>query len=189
MKTLHVPTLTPAMHYDGTSFPPASILMLLAGTGVVALPQILQHRDPITNLGLCTHKRDQVRVPIDVVLSYRQDDVLLLGQLAKWCRAGKGQETEGVRHCTLLLTDANTDTAPYPDAPADDGEHAIRALEGLTNARVVRSRITPAIVSEALARMPHRCRVVVSGPGGFNSATRTMLANIIDDSHVTVLSA
>lgn len=187
-KTLHVPSLTPEMNYDGSCFPPASVLLLLAGTGVVALPQILHHRNPVSQLGLCTHKRDQLRVPIDVVLSCRKDDVLLLPNLVEWCRAG---EIEGVRHCTLLLTDAaaESDQVAYPESCAGNSDDAMRALEGLPNACVVRSRISSAIVAEAVARMPHRCRVVVSGPGGFNSAVRSMLADVIDDSQITVLSA
>ena len=79
VRTLRVPSL---VHEGGIgddgggAFKPGSVLMLLAGTGVVALPQILHHRDPLYKLGISTPKRDQLHVPIDAVLSFREDDVL-----------------------------------------------------------------------------------------------------------------
>lgn len=45
------------------------------------LPQVLSHRDPVALLGISTARRDQLRVPIDAVLSYREDDALLLPQV------------------------------------------------------------------------------------------------------------
>ena len=55
-KTLHVPALVA----EGRAYRPASVLLLLAGTGAVALPQLLCHRDPIRLLGIPTPRRDQV---------------------------------------------------------------------------------------------------------------------------------
>ena len=52
------------------------------GTGVVALPQILAHRDPYGSLRISTPKRDQLRVPIDVLLSCREDDAPLAPRAA-----------------------------------------------------------------------------------------------------------
>ena len=49
-RTLRVPGLVA----DGGAFRPASVLLLLAGTGVVALPQILMHRDPMRQLAIST---------------------------------------------------------------------------------------------------------------------------------------
>lgn len=49
-RTLQVPSLVA----DGSSFSPMSVLLVLAGTGVVALPQILAHRDPMYKLGIST---------------------------------------------------------------------------------------------------------------------------------------
>ena len=186
-RTLRVPGLVA----DGGAFRPASVLLLLAGTGVVALPQILMHRDPMRQLAISTPKRDQLHVPIDVVLSCREDDVLLLPELARWCGDGDGGEASGVRHCALLLTPpANAREPPFPDAPAGGAAEAERALHGLANARVVRSRLNPTILAEAFARMPQPCRVVVSGPGGFNSAAREMLLELVDDEEqITTLSA
>ena len=57
--------------------------------------------------------------------------------------------------------------------------------------QLLRARLSPAVVAEALARMPKPCRVVVSGPGGFNSAAHSMLAELMVDvdEQVTILSA
>ena len=63
------------------------------------------------------------------------------------------------------------------------------ALREVENASVQRSRLSAAIVAEAIERMPKPCRVVVSGPSGFNSAAREMLSRVVDQDSVTVLSA
>ena len=181
VKTLSVPSLVA----EGSSFQPASVLLILAGTGVVALPQVLAHRDPLQKLGVPTHKRDQLLVPIDLVLSCREDDVLLLPQIAEWCRAGS---QAGLRHCTLLLTAASSGTAPFPEGPSGQ-DLADKALHGLPNVRLIRSRLTSAVVAEAARRMPQPCRVVVSGPDGFSCAAREMLSGLLDDEAVTILSA
>jgi len=238
VKTLSVPSLVAT----GDAFPPASVLLLLGGTGVVALPQILHHRNPNYKLGFPTHKRDQLQVPIDVVLSCREDDVLLLGEIAQWCAEG---ETKGVRNFTLLLTSANSEAPIFSDGP--NCLEAESKLKGLDNARVLRSRLSPSIVADSIVRMPRRlddsdppssflhdheplpplpssrnvlcgpallhtccnnslhmhkpitflpdvllasrCRVVVSGPGLFNSAARSMLTDFVEDDDITVLSA
>ena len=80
VKTLSVPTLS---EDPASAFSPASVLLLLAGTGVVALPQILAHRDPHGQLGIATRETDQMRVPIDVVFSSRRDDVLMLPEKSR----------------------------------------------------------------------------------------------------------
>ena len=91
---------------EGRGFQPASVLLLLAGTGVVALPQLLAHRDPTRQLGIATPRHAQLKLPIDLLYSCRQDDVLMIPQLAQWCRDGgeASGEARGVRNCTLLLT-------------------------------------------------------------------------------------
>ena len=144
-------------------------------------------------------------MPVDVVLSCREDDALLLPQLAGWCReseeGGAGNErvavnavVRGVRSCTLLLTPAaagGAAAAPFPTAPAGDAAEAEGLLQGLPNARVVRARLSAPLVAESWAQMAQPCRVVVSGPGGFNTAARAMLAEAgVDvEAHVTILSA
>ena len=186
-RTLLVPSLVP----EGRAFRPASVLLLLAGTGVVALPQVLAHREPTRDLGLSTPQRDQLRVPIDVVLSCRDDDVLMLPQLAQWC--SDGGEARGVRALTLLLTPTpeGAHAPPFPVAQGGDGAEAESLLHGLANARVLRERLNASVLADAFSHMPQPCRVVVSGPAAFNTAARGMLAELALDVHeqVTVLSA
>lgn len=179
-KTLHVPTLVS----DGTSFSPASVLLLLGGTGVVALPQILHHQNPVHDLGLSTHKRDRLLVPIHVFLSCRIDDILFLPQIAKYCQSSTA--TSGVQEFTLFLTNENSDVPLFPETAGDNPGFV---LYGISNARIIYSRITLDMISDALERMPKPCRIVVSGPDGFNKTARDMLTNVVDTDHITVLSA
>ena len=182
VRTLHVPGLVPE---GGGGFQPGSVLLLLAGTGAVALPQVLHHRDPLYKLGMSTSASKQLRVPIDVVLSFRDDDVLCIPQIADLCRDKKA----GVRHCTLLLTAANAAPPIFPGASGGDGAAAESALQDVENATIVRSRLNAGIVSSALDRMEAPCRVVVSGPDSFNSAARELLKGVISNDNVTILSA
>lgn len=183
-KTLGVPALTE----DSTGFRPASVLLLLAGTGIVALPQILHHRDPIQMLSITTPKRDQLEVPIELVLSCREDDVLFLSEIAQWCRGGNN--TTGLRHCTLLLTPASTGAAPFANVYEDNKAIAENLMLDLPNLVIKHTRINASIVTVAYSNMPRPCRVVVSGPGGFNTAVQQMLASVIDDpDHITTLTA
>ena len=79
---------------------------------------------------------------------------------------------------------------PFADATTGDAAEAEKALRGLENARVLHTRLSPQLLGESLARMPRRCRVLVSGPGEFNSAAREMLdgfGEVAED--ITVLAA
>ena len=63
-------------------------------------------------------------------------------------------------------------------------------LAASPNAAVVRARLDGALLREAYARMPRPCRVVVSGPDGFNAACRSALLDLVDDADdVTILAA
>ena len=175
----------PALVAEGRAYRPASVLLLLAGTGVVALPQILAHRDPYGSLRISTPKRDQLRVPIDVLLSCREDDAPMAPRCAAWCR--EEGDIAGLRNATTLLSPAAEGEVPFPNAPDVDVDAAVAGLE---NARVVRGRLSAQILSEAYQKMPQPCRVVVSGPGEYNSAVPEMLVDLVDDlDSVTVLSA
>ncbi|KAL7477570.1 hypothetical protein ACHAW6_003374 [Cyclotella cf. meneghiniana] len=179
-KTLHVPTLVS----DGSSFLPSSVLLLLGGTGVVALPQILDHQNPVHNLGFSTHKRDRLLVPIHVFLSCRKDDILLLPQIAKCCHTST--PTSGVQDFTLFVTNDNSDVPLFPETGGDNPEEV---LDGIPNTRIFYSRVTSDMISDTLERMPKPCRIVVSGPDGFNQSARDMLADIVETDHITILSA
>ena len=146
IKTLSVPTLTSDNHHtstgtstgndddddddDDTSFQPASVLLLLAGTGIVAVPQILAHRDPYTKLGIPTRRSAQLPCPIDLIHACRGDDILLLPQIKEYCvehvrntaanTTNRNKTTcRGLRNYTLLLTETTNDdadeVAPYAD--------------------------------------------------------------------------
>ena len=237
VKTLSLPSLVAG---DGT-FTPGSVLLLLAGTGVVALPQILQARDPSKKLGISVPRRDQLAVPIDLVLSCRDDDVLMVPQLTQWCQDACASEekkakerarqlelqqakrakkdagepvseedsdsddsdakanaapptahgaTIGLRRCTLLLTSKGP---PLPSPPFANGvshETECDTLQSLPNAQVLRTRLTLELLSEAMARMPTPCRVVVSGPSSFNATAREMLSELaVDNDSITILEA
>ena len=84
IKTLSVPSLATA-EGGGEGFQPASVLLLLAGTGIVALPQIIAHREPIRLLGIPTNRSSQLPCPIDLIQSCREDDLLLLPQGHRRC--------------------------------------------------------------------------------------------------------
>ena len=76
---------------------------------------------------------------------------------------------------------------PFPNAPDVDVDAAVAGLE---NASVVRGRLSAQILSEAYQKMPQPCRVVVSGPAGFNGAVKEMLSQFgYDMEMVTILSA
>jgi ferredoxin-NADP reductase len=183
--TLHVPTLVP----EGPGFQPASVMLILGGTGVVALPQILHHRDPTNKHTIRGGSQPFSSVPLQLILSCRKDDVLLLREVIAWCQ----DRRMGLRHCTLFVTDAAvTDAAaapalpPFPNASGQDWKE----LRALPNARVVDGRLKSEFLREIMPSMPKPCRTVVSGPAGFNAYVREMLAflGVVVDM-ITILSA
>ena len=187
--TMHVPGLTP-FGSGIASFMPASVLLILGGTGVVALPQLLVHRDPINKLAMSTPRRKQLHVPIDLILSCREDDTLLLPHITEWCREGMAEDARGIRSCTLLLTPPASGSValPYPNVRVGDSAEAEALLREVENVRIRRERLSAEVVSDALRRMPHPTRVIVSGPATFNVAARSLLDSL-DESQVTLLSA
>jgi Thioredoxin-like [2Fe-2S] ferredoxin/Oxidoreductase FAD-binding domain len=213
VQTLSVPALV-----TGTSFNPASVLLLLAGTGVVLLPQVLHHRDPYGKIGISTKRSQQLHVPVDLILSCRIDDVLMLPDIVTYSREGSAMMagpsavavTKGLRSSTLLLTDKNNNnsnnntaaagapvnnndkgkcTAPFPGFV--DNPTALDELRALPNARVLNDiRLNIELVIEAVGRMSMPCRVVVSGPSGFNGAARSLLLDAgVDVEAITILEA
>jgi hypothetical protein len=176
---------------------------MLAGTGVVALPQLLAHRDPVNKLGISTPRRDQMKdAPIDVLLSFREDDVLMTPELTRWCREGAagpvsspfGTTYAGVRHCTVLLTPPVMTSGagvPFPSHPKclSDADDAVASLAKFADVRRG-YRLDANGVEAAVARMPPPCRVVVSGSSAFNGAAREYLRELMDiEKHVTILAA
>ena len=82
---------------------------------------------------------------------------------------------------------------PLPSPLFADGidhESQCAELQRLPNAQVLRTRLTPELVSTAMSGMPLPCRVVVSGPSSFNAAAREMLSELaVDNDSITILEA
>ena len=193
----------PSLHtedYDG--FQPASVLLLLAGTGIVALPQIMAHREPTRMLGIGTARYRQLRVPIDLIHSCREDDLLLLPQIKQYCSEGmrpQHQRVRGLRHYSLLLTNEklvqgkDQQYAPFKEyfnGNDDEANNCYAVLKDVPNAELIEARLNKRIIANALGRMTRPFRVVVSGPDAFNKAAREFLdACEVEPESVTVLSA
>ena len=187
IKTLEVPGLVVR---KSDSFFPSSVLLVLGGTGVVALPQVLYHRNPQLKLGISTPLRSQLRIPIDLILSCREDDVLMLPEVVQFCKESQSGVEKGLRNCTLLLTDANSRINTFPFTTPTPSVQHIEELASMENAQVIRSRLKLEIVIESLSKMPQPCRVVVSGPAGFNTAAREMLKEAnVPDANLTILES
>ncbi|VEU41223.1 unnamed protein product, partial [Pseudo-nitzschia multistriata] len=195
--TLSVPSLVPATSNGDGAPLPGSVLLLLAGTGIVALPQVLAHREPHRFLGISTPRNSQLRCPIDVVHSCREDDLLMLPSIGEWCLEGTRPHPRfrGIRRYDLLVTGASTTDPPFSGCVSASGGRDPWALVqgGLPpNATVHRSRrLTEEMVGEALGRAVRPCRVVVSGPDAFNEAARSfcLASGLVEPGQVTVLAA
>ena len=106
------------------------------------------------------------------------------------------KQENGIKHCTLLLTEKNKEAEKYPFAQKDissktsEEDNMINILNNLPNGQVLESRLEQQIVTESLSRMPQPCRIVVSGPSGFNAAARGMLiAAGVSHDNITILEA
>lgn len=207
LPTLTLPSL--ALFGDETQQPPKSVLLLLAGTGIVALPQILAHREPAKLLGISTQRRNTLQCPIDLIHSCRSDDLLMIPEIRQYCLASQ-QETaqpkrrfQGLRNYTLLTTDG--DSTGSLEAPFEAEMKGSNSTQGglqkllgdLPNSTVRSSqRLDEAIVFKALEKMVFPCRVVVSGPDAYNDAARRFLEQANSNSvggdpklQITILSA
>ena len=177
MKTLHVPSLALDERYMNRKH--ASILLLVAGTGVVSVPQVLHPTRSTTCFG---GRGQPITQPVSVVYSCRADDALLVPELASWCQEGS------LACCSVLLTAAQAGTAPFPDVADVDVAAAFAELE---NAACVNARLSPEILHAELSLLSKPLRVLVSGPESFNGACKAMLDQIDDlgAEAVSILSA
>lgn len=197
IKTLTVPSL---IADDDDGFRPDSVLLLLAGTGIVALPQILAHREPYSLLGIPVPKYKQMNCPIDLIHSCHEDDVLLLQEIKQYCVEGAAthpsRKLRGLRNYTLLVTKPRSNGSgvqpPFHQALHDDNE-AINyhtTLNDVPNASIYSSRLSKNHVAEAVERLEGSYRIVVSGPDSYNNAARGFLEECgVDSTSVTILSA
>ena len=197
IKTLSVPSLS----LDEEVFRPASILLVLAGTGIVALPQILAHRDPNYKLGISTPRSAQLPCPIDLIFSCREDDILHLPQIRNYCiewtKMQNPRKLKGLRNFTLLLTDKKEDGENIPpyyrdfNSENDESHNYDEILKDVPNAKVLKSqRLNEAIIANAIEKLKEPYRIIVSGPDTFNNAARIFLDSCeVDSTRVTMLSA
>jgi len=198
-KTLSIPGLVP----EGEPFRPDSLLLVLAGTGIVALPQVLAHRDGYGKLGISTFPSQQIRIPIEVIFCCRRDDILMLPEITQWCKESAHDHEpkrgappfRGVRHCTLALTEpeGKASEAPFPFEDStfkDESASGLQSFEALHNTHLVHGRISLEMIKQNVSRMEAKCRIVVSGPVGFNTSVREMLlrCDVVDD-QMTILTA
>uniref|UniRef100_A0A7S4MUX1 Flavoprotein pyridine nucleotide cytochrome reductase-like FAD-binding domain-containing protein n=1 Tax=Odontella aurita TaxID=265563 RepID=A0A7S4MUX1_9STRA len=206
--TLSVPSLALAASNDNDDIgSPGSILLLLAGTGIVALPQILAHREPIRMLGISTPRRNHLSCPIDLIHSCREDDILMLPEIKEYCVQGlRPQHPKfcGLRNYTLLPSSrgsnnsSNTDPLPVTSPPppfknffeneGNDADARINIkkcydaaglLQDVSNASInISQRLDENILFEAIGKLIEPFRVVVSGPDAYNIAARK---HLVDD--------
>lgn len=163
----------------------ASVLLLLAGSGIVVASQVLQHQDPLKNIGIQT---PGLQVPVNLIYSCRKDDICMTNDLTAWCKLGltsNGQK--GLLACTLLLTEPQSGaTTPFPEAMEAENEE----FSHLSNASVSHARLSTELLGKEVSAMRSPCRIVVSGPESYNAAVRNMLLSVgVDKDAITILEA
>ena len=171
MTTLSVPALVPdtsPLGPDATKH--SSVLLVLAGTGIVVAANVLHHADPTTCFGTGKGRKPPLTSPISMIYACRHDDVLMASDIAKWCRAGSGQAR--LQRCVVAVS------APPTPFPQWGRTSALHELATLANVDVVDGRLTQQVLQSELVPLQSlgRCRVVVSGPAAFNKAVKEMLA-------------
>ena len=177
MKTMHVPSLTTGTQNINRKH--ESVLLIVAGTGVVAVPQIMHHASMETCFGV----RPPVKGPVSVIYSCRRDDALLISEMANWCRDGF------IQRCVVAITDPKPSAAVFPyikdvDVEASFGEKIPNASS------IIKGRLSVNILQAELKKLKEPLRVVITGPEGFNGAVRSMLEQIgVGLDAITILSA
>jgi hypothetical protein len=177
MKTLHVPSL--ASDDQCINRKHASVLLLVAGTGVVTVPQVLHHANSKT----CFGPRVPITQPVTAIYSCRSDDALLIPEMARLCLDGS------LTRCMVLVTPSQAVTTPFPDVADTDIEAAFSQLD---NAVCINARLSLALLQAEMNHLQKPVRVVVSGPESFNAACKCMLKQIdldLEAEGVTILSA
>ena len=67
-----------------------------------AVSQVLHHADPTTCFGTSATRTPPIIVPISLVYGCRQDDVLMEGEMAKWCAAAA--PSARLHRCVLAVS-------------------------------------------------------------------------------------
>ena len=176
------------------------LLLVLGGSGIAEVAQILQHAHPTTCFGAGATPVPPLKSPIHVIYACRRDDVLMADELAAWCAAeADGTRAPRLRRLVLALSAPHDqpDSAPFP--VADAAPPGLGDLTALDNVSVVESfeyaDNQPPLSSELLAAelaplqaLGGRCRVVACGPAGFAEAAAQKLADAgVETDAITVL--
>lgn len=177
MKTMSVPSLSVEDKHVNRKH--LSVLLLVAGTGVVAVPQVLHHAHQATCFDL--NKTPPITSPVSVIYSCRRDDVLLASELATWCKEGM------LQRCVVLTTETQASNHPFPEA---GGTNLTGIFSDLPNVVCVESRVSVDLLRDELAKLETPRRIVVSGPDTFNGAAKRMLEQLgVEAEAITILSA
>ena len=176
MQTMHVPSLTTGTQNINRKH--ESVLLIVAGTGVVVVPQIMHH----ASMETCFGGRPPIKVPVSVIYSCRRDDALLIPEMVNWCRDGF------IQRCVVAITDPKPSAAAFPYIKDVDVE---AAFGDLTNASsIIKGHLSVNILQAELKKLKEPLRVVITGPESFNGAVRSMLEQIgVGLDAITILSA
>ena len=145
MKTMHVPSLVLNINesVSNASMQHNGILLVLAGTGVVAAPQVLSHAASATSFGTSPTRPPPIKSAISVVYACRRDDVCMTTDIAQWCTATEENEAK-LQRCVLAIsppapnhTDAPAPFATHPPVSAEE----LDALSSFENVSVVERRV------------------------------------------------
>lgn len=166
--TLYVPSLVPQLD-DNKLGSPNSVLLLLAGTGLVVGSQLLQH----VNAAL--------KCPVSLVYACRRDD-FLGHDIAQSLEMGK------LQRALVLVSPPTTSSASvaFPEGPSGEVQLAH------PKARVHEGRLSEDLLRDELAVLTtwSPTRVVVSGPASFNAFASNLLSVCgVAKEAVTILSA
>ena len=184
MRTLFVPSLVE--NPRESKFKPASYLLILAETGIVAASQVLHHSDKST----CFGAEPVVTSPVSLIYSCRRDDVLMASDIMTWCKEGR------LQHCTFAITETQQCEQLYPEAAAipepfpEMEDVDVAELSRLPNTTVECSRISKRTVAASITRLKKPFRVLVSGPAEFNAIAQSLLSSLgVARKSITLLSA
>ncbi|KAK3245078.1 hypothetical protein CYMTET_36734 [Cymbomonas tetramitiformis] len=193
-KTMAVPSLTlNSSRIGNDKLAHQGVLLLVAGTGIVVASQVMHHMDPNTCFGTSTNRTPPLRCPTTVIYACRQDDVLMAGDLSKWCSSDIGHAK--LQRCVLAISSTQDQASaelPFQATTSLGPTSELRQLASVPNLSIVETRVTSELIQHELALLHElgQCRIVISGPESFNCAMKNMLIqeNGIVEDLITVLS-
>lgn len=155
--TLQVPSLTVGASSETFS----SVLLVVGGTGITAALQVLEQ----------FRYFDMQDIPVTLMYSCREDDVLMAPGLDFWAL----DQGEQPRKAILALTEpVDTASPPFPCAAPPSKTQLDKACSGL---RIIDGRISEELLFGELGHLPKPIRTVVCGPEAMNVAIEKMLVH------------